>query len=559
MKKSTLIFAFILLAMHTVYSQATMVVTTPQNMTTTQVRAPNGLSSHAFLRASALVLTSELTSIPMSSTLTSFGFTTTAGANTPVTGSITVYLQNTGDATFNKGTSWSGILTGMTTVYTGTISLPTTATTIDLPLTTPFPYLGNGIYVAYDFVSSGPFATTPVTYGANSQLTSGCVSASSTSVAPTTLGTTNFRPTFRFGFPNSLTNDLSVEHIFSLGNVPALLGGNHTVQAIVKNNSAGTLNNVNVGLNVSGVNTFTNVQIVPSLAAGASTTVNFAPYMPLAQGFNTISVSVLPDQNNANNLKTFNQKITCDTWGIGENPITYSGSVGFNTGSGIITARFQSPITATVAGANIAISTNAASTGNSVYAVLVDNTASVIATSNTISISTLGAITAFTFTPAVAITANTDYHVGLAQTANTVGYFPMGTYASPIIPANLYNTTALTGGTLTPLTSNLGIMGIEAVFQGSCIGLGVNSVMSTESNVTVYPNPASSTIFVKLNSVTDNAYVTVYNAIGQVVVEKTEISNNVAEINVSNLPKGVYILKTTNGKETSNTKFVVER
>lgn len=559
MKKSTLVFAFLLLAMHTVYSQATMVVTTPPNMTTTQVRAPNGLSSHAFLRASALVLTGELTGIPMSTTLTSFGFTTTAGANTAVTGSITVYLQNTGDATFNKGTNWSGIISGMTTVYTGTITLPTTASTIDLPLTTPFTYLGNGMYVAYDFVSSGPFATTPVTYGANSQLASGCVSASSSSVAPTTLGATNFRPTFRFGFPNSLTNDLSVEQIFSLGNVPALLGGNHSVQAIVKNNSAGTLNNVGVGLNVSGINTFTNTQIIPSLNAGATTTVTFAPYMPIAQGANTISVAVAPDQVNTNNIKTFNQMITCDTWGIGENPMTYTGSVGYNTGSGLITARFQSPVTATVAGANIAISTNSANTGNSVYAVLVDNTASVIATSNTITISTLGAITAFTFTPAIAIAANTDYHVGLAQTANTVGYFPMGTYASPIIPANLYNTSALTGGTLTPLTTNLGIMGIEAVFQGSCIGLGINSVSSTENNLTVYPNPAATTVYVKLNSVTDNAFVTVYNAIGQIVLERTEISNNMAEINVNNLPKGVYILKTTNGKETSTTKFVVER
>lgn len=561
MKKSTLL-STLMFVVTLGFSQPTFVVTAPPNSgATSSFRLPNGTSASAYFQGASLVLASELTSIPMSSTLTSVGFTTTTGASSAATGSINIYLQNTGDVTYNKGTSWSTISTGMTLVYSGTMTVPSGIASFDLPLTTPFTYLGSGMYIAYDWVSAGPFAITGAVWASNNTLAGGCVSATSSSATPTAFVSSSFRPCVRFGRPNTFTNDVSVENIFSLGNVPALLGGNHSVQAIVRNNSANSLTNVGVGLNVSGVNSFTNAQIIPSIGAGNTATVNFAPYSPLAQGFNTISVSVLPDQNNTNNLRTFNQKITCDTWGVAENPTTYTGSVGYNTGSGIISARFQSPITATVAGANIAISTNSASVGNSVYAVLVDNTASVVATSNTITISTLGVINAFTFTPAVPIAANTDYHVGLAQTANTtLGYFPMGTYPSSAIPSNLYNTTSLTGGTLTPLTSNLGIMGIEAVFQGSCISAGVSNITyNSDNNISVYPNPASSTVHVKLNSVSEQASVTVYNALGQLVIEPTAVMDNSVEINVNSLPKGVYFIKTTNGKETSTTKFVVER
>lgn len=63
----------------------------------------------------------------------------------------------------------------------------------------------------------------------------------------------------------------------------------------------------------------------------------------------------------------------------------------------------------------------------------------------------------------------------------------------------------------------------------------------------------------KLGSVTDKATVTVYNAIGQIVIASQEVNDNATEINVSTLAKGVYILKVSNGKEVSNTKFVIER
>jgi hypothetical protein len=124
----------------------------------------------------------------------------------------------------------------------------------------------------------------------------------------------------------------------------------------------------------------------------------------------------------------------------------------------------------------------------------------------------------------------------------------------------VYNTVALTGGTLTPLTTNLGIFGFEANFAGSCVGLGVeNTGLSPVDGMVIYPNPASSAVHVKLSSVTDKATVSVYNAIGQLVIPAREINGDSADLNVSALAKGVYIVKVVNGKEEKNTKIVIER
>jgi hypothetical protein len=565
MKKITLVFAFVTMAF-SVYSQATAVVTAPQNLTTTQVRAPNGLSTHAYLRAASLVLGSELSAIPLSTPISAFGFTTTAGASSAVTGTMTVYLQNTGDVTYNKGTNWSSIISGMTTVYTGTYTVPANATTIDLTLPTPFTYLGNSVYVAYDFVSNGPFATaTPATYGANSALTNGCVSAATGTAgpAPTVLAATNFRPAFRWTYTNSLTNDMSVDLVYGLGTVPAYMGGPFTYEALVKNNSSNALNNVPVTLNITGANTYASTQTISTIASGATATVSYNSWSPLALGAQTVNVSVPSDQNNLNNSKNFLATVTCTVGGFNENPANFNTAVGFNTGSGIIATAVSLPASATVTAVNLAISNNTAAVGNNIYGAILDNAGTILGTTNTLNISSgdLNTKPMFTFTAPVIIPAATAFHIGMAQTPNTTtGYFPVAAYTTPMVSPNImYNTAALTGGALTPLTTNLGIFGFEPVFMGSCIGLGVNNAaLSPVDGLLVYPNPATSTVYVKLASVSEKATVCVYNALGQKVITEKEINGDSAEINVNALPKGVYIVKVTNGKEVSNTKIVVE-
>ena len=564
MKKFTFIFAFVALACGFAFSQATFVVATPTANGTSANRLPNGTSGHAYFRGASLVRTTELTNMPVSTTLSSVGFTTSTGATSAVTGSITIYMENTGDVTFNKGTTWSGVTPGMTIVYTGTMSVPASATTVDLPLTTPFIYTGGGIYVAYEWQSAGPYSTGAAVWSSNTDLVSGCISGPSATAFPATCVTSNFRPCMRFGFPNTLTNDVSVDYINTMGDVALVLGAPTVpLSAIVRNNSNVALNNIPVTANMTGANTFANSQTITTLASGATTTVNFgAGWMPLTQGGSTITVSVPADQNNGNNSMNFKNMATCNTGGFAQDPANYTQSVGFNTASGILSTLVQLPVAATVNGCNIAISSNTASVGNIVYGVMLDMAGNILTASTNslnIAIGDLNTITSFTFATPQAVTAGQTWYVGMAQTANaSLGYFPFGAYISGYLNSAYY-TNAITGGTLALLTTNLGQFGIQANFAGICGPLGVASVKSSDNNLTVYPNPANSSLFVKLGSVSGKAVVEVYNAIGQVVVSAKEISDITTEINVSNLAKGVYILKVTNGKEVSNTKIVIER
>lgn len=562
MKKFTFIFAFVALAFGFTYSQATFVVATPTANGTSANRLPNGTSGHAYFRGASLVRTTELTSMPVSTTLSSVGFTTSTGATTGVTGSITIYMENTGDVTFNKGLAWSGVTPGMTIVYTGTMMVPASATTVDLPLSTPFVYTGGGIYVAYEWQSAGPYSTGAAIWSSNTDLPNGCISGPSATAFPTTCVASGFRPCMRFGFPNALTNDVSVEYINTMGAVAQVLTiPTVPISAIIRNNSNGTLSNIPVSANMTGVNTFANTQTVTSLAAGATATVTFPAWSPTTAGASTISVTVPSDQNNGNNMRTFNNVVSCNVGGFAQKPANFTQSIGFNTTSGILSTQVQLPVTATVTGVNMAISSNTAAVGNTVYGVMLDNAGTILTTSSnslTISNGDLNTIYSFTFATPQAVTAAQIWYIGMAQPANaTLGYFPFGAYSSGYLNSAYY-TNAITGGTVALLTTNLGQFGIEAVFGGVCGPMGVASVKSSDSNLSVYPNPANTSLFVKLGSVSDKATVEVYNAIGQVVISAKEINDASAELNVSNLVKGVYILKVTNGKEVSNTKIVIE-
>ncbi|MBL7931004.1 MAG: T9SS type A sorting domain-containing protein [Bacteroidia bacterium] len=490
MKKSVILLILCLAISQTFFSQVNLFFQAPQGVTTTQVRAPNGLSTYAYMRACALVLQSDLTSLPVNSTLTAFGFTMSASTNVSTTGNFTVYLENTTNTTYLKGTNWSSITPGMTTVYSSTMTLSPSTTSVVLTLSTPFVYTGGGIYVAYDWYSAGPYATTPATYWAEgSALVPGCASANSATSGPTTLGTTAFRPDYLFGINNPYTNEVNILNIEAPGTLPGQMGTAHSVTATIRNGSNQTLNNIPVTLNVTGANTNANTQTVSALAAGISTTVVFPSYSPNNAGLNTLSVSVPPDNLNTNNSRVYTQSITCNSWALSPAGVSYTNnSVGFNTGSGIIAVSYSAPVTATLTALRGAISTNTPSVGNGVWGVLLSSAGVVVATTNTVSITNgmLGTFASFTFATPPVLSSGTSYYLGFAQPTGTVGYFPMGAYFGNPTPYTKYVTTTTVGGTPSTLTSDLGYLGIEGIFApaltvsaaSQTVTCGVQAVLS---------------------------------------------------------------------------------
>jgi len=472
MKKKLFILCLFLAGLQSMFSQALFITEAPvfDNSTSTG-RGPNGTSAHVYQRAAELVRTSELTGIASGATLSSFGFTLNAGATTTApTGNFTVYLQNTSDVTYSKGTTWSTVITGMTTVYASTMTIPVSAgtTSVMLTLSTPFVYTGGGIYVAYDWYNPGPYSSTSAVYRCNSGgLSPGCASNASNVSAPTTLGTTAFRPCILFGVSNTYTNEVSITGMEAPGRVAGMFNTGHNVKAMIRNNSNTALNNIPVTLNVSGANTFANTQTVSTLAAGSTTTISFSTFNPLINGLNTLSVSVPADQNNANNSSAFSQSVTCNEWAFNPTSANYTlGSVGFNTGSGIIAATYTNPVSSTLTAVRMSVSTNTPSIGNSIWGVVLNSGGAILATTNTVSLTgaMLGTMQTFTFSSAQGLSPSTVYHIGIAQSTGTIGYFPIGTYTSSYVPFANYVTTALSGGTPAPLTANLGYAAMEAIF-----------------------------------------------------------------------------------------------
>lgn len=566
MKKSLLsIFAGVLAAGFA-YGQANIVLTAPSPSLangTTGVRAPNGTVGHTVMRAQYFVPASELTAL--SPTVSSFGFVlTNTLVNSPANGTLTVYLQNTSATSYTAGTTWN--TAGMTTVYTGTYNIPSgsTATVVDFPFPVNFNFTNGALNVAYEYTASATSAA-PAVYSAftNSAVIAGATGASSTIAAPS-LGTTTFRPLFRFGTPNTVTNDIAIEYVSSPGLIPANTYTSSSPMALIRNNSNAALTNIAVGYSITGVTNTSGNVIVSSLAAGATTMVTLTTYtIPLtANGSNNISVGVLPDQNNSNNIATKTVSLNCNAWGAGPSVVNYSTTaVGFNTGSGIIYSRFSVPATNTLTGALVAISTGTTNGGNSVYAVLANATGSVIATSNTVMLipSMYGTYQTFTFATTNVINANTDYHIGLAQTANAVGYFPLASFTTAVLPPNLYATASLAGNVATNLTTNLGYLGLQAQFAGSCGSVGFNELSGVNPvKFDIYPNPASNSFNLVLGTLNNDMKVEVINALGQVVISKNNLVEK-NEIDIQSLAKGVYFVKVTSGNESNTSKLIISK
>ena len=201
-----------------------------------------------------------------------------------------VFLQNTSDTTYTKGTSFASAVAGMTTVHNATTQLPAGSGPIDIYFSggTPFTYTGGGLYVAYEW---GPYAgalSATTTVFVNTNLANG--QASNNDGTDTLLASAS-RPETRLS--STSANDALVSLVYSYGEVPQGAVPVQIVKAVITNGGINTLTNVPVTLNVSGADTFMNVQNIASLpGCGGQATITFAGFTPGSVGTDTLTVSV---------------------------------------------------------------------------------------------------------------------------------------------------------------------------------------------------------------------------------------------------------------------------
>ncbi|MDB5233775.1 MAG: hypothetical protein JWR44_768 [Hymenobacter sp.] len=116
-----------------------------------------------------------------------------------------------------------------------------------------------------------------------------------------------------YRFAPTPTSDAAVTVIYTLGKIASPGALPHAVRAVVTNAGIAAQTNLDVTLNVTGANTFTDTKRVASLAPGASATVTFASYpATLTAGTNTVTVTVPADGNNTNNTATYGQLVTAN-------------------------------------------------------------------------------------------------------------------------------------------------------------------------------------------------------------------------------------------------------
>lgn len=87
------------------------------------------------------------------------------------------------------------------------------------------------------------------------------------------------------------------------------------------------------------------------------------------------------------------------------------------------------------------------------------------------------------------------------------------------------------------------------------VGLTENSI---ENQFAVYPNPATDKVVVMLNNVNKDTQIQVLNALGQVVLTRTNLTEK-NELNTESFAKGVYFVRVSNGKEASTSKLIINK
>lgn len=120
------------------------------------------------------------------------------------------------------------------------------------------------------------------------------------------------------------------------------------------------------------------------------------------------------------------------------------------------------------------------------------------------------------------------------------------------VTASFSNT--LTLETLSPATDgvNNNIDGLLAK-----IDINANGISKvTEPQITVYPNPASETIYVQAG-VKDNYIITLLNTNGQIVMNLLSDEVSDFSLNVSSLSTGVYFLEVRSEKHISKSKLII--
>lgn len=128
-----------------------------------------------------------------------------------------------------------------------------------------------------------------------------------------------------------------------------------------------------------------------------------------------------------------------------------------------------------------------------------------------------------------------------------------GTMTDDTVFTNI-NVEPIIGNTHTINAMPFSITAVKIHHQGL---LSVNQEVGIKEVIKVYPNPFSSQITMLFNHNLNSATLTLYNSLGQIVKEISDISGQTITLQRNNLPNGLYILKLNENNKVYTYKIII--
>jgi len=272
-------------------------------------------------------------------------------------------------------------------------------------------------------------------------------------------------------------NDAKVLALYSMGEIPVGAGSPHTVSTIIRNDGTNILNNLQVNLEVSGANTFSNTKTISSLAAGAQDTVYFNAYSPGTTGVNNVRVYVPSDMDNSDNEIATQQSINGNTYSYCDNS-AIKGQTGTGQ-AGYTVAKYQLSGTKALYAVQAYIGSQN-TIGKQIYGVLLNSAGVIIDSTATLTIaaSDTGQWKTFVFDNPQVLN-NTSFYAGIGQKASAGNYYPIGTQHELPVRKNAYFWG--TSGNLQEFY-NFGRPCIKAIVAENVPDVGVSQLMSPQTS-----------------------------------------------------------------------------
>lgn len=507
-----------------------------------------------FQRTQYLIRASEIATggFPSGLSINGLGFFISEQGVGTQTGNLKIYMKNTTDATYSLGTSWT--TTDFTLVSDNpSWTIPIAPGLFKIPFSggSPFIYSGNGVYIAFEFSNpADTLGTTALAARCNDQLADGLRGSRNNTAMPTTLPASSFRPATMF-FNDSLVDIAQVNRIYTLEKV-AVGYAPTPIEVQVTNVSAAQASFdviIEVKDSSNTITYYSASQPVSNLAAGASTFVSFPGWEPSEEGIVNIvaSTSAIPTENwLSNNTLGIKANVNSNTLSYTFNNANPS-SFGYNfPNTGLFLSRYSMKGSGTVQGANIVISNGTNIAGNTIYAVVCNSSGSVLGQSANYVIQPgdLGTTKSFTF-PNPPTFQNQDFFVGMAQTAGTATWRPLGIFTENPQRQNTFYSATLSGTGLTQIESVFRMkFGIEAVLGQ------ITSVSDIQTeDFSVYPNPVGDLLTIDLLSTKSSpiSYF-LYDTKGKLLLSGSEMltsGRNLFSVKTEQLAPGMYFLRSS--------------